>query len=78
MCSGSQVIVNDYVQSEDVLKASRMHDELDLDGELHCCILVQAGVLAGDPWHCQPQDLAPRLRALSHRPQAASRLLQVI
>ena len=27
-----QVIVDDYVQSEAVLKASRMHHELDLDG----------------------------------------------
>ena len=29
-----QVIVDDYVQSEAVLKASRMHHELDLDGAL--------------------------------------------
>ena len=30
MCA--QVIVEDYMKSETVLKASRMHDELDLDG----------------------------------------------
>ncbi len=29
-----QIIVDDYMKSESVLKASRMHDELDLDGEL--------------------------------------------
>ena len=28
-----QIIVDDYMKSESVLKASRMHDELDLDGE---------------------------------------------
>ena len=34
-----QIIVDDYMKSETVLKASRMHDELDLDGELfkNCC-----------------------------------------
>ena len=32
MSYGVQVIVDDYVQSEAVLKASRMHHELDLDG----------------------------------------------
>lgn len=29
-----QIIVDDYMKSESVLKASRMHDELDFDGEL--------------------------------------------
>ncbi len=29
-----QIIVEDYMKSEAVLKASRMHHELDLDGEL--------------------------------------------
>lgn len=28
-----QAIVDDYMRSEAVLKESRMHDELDLDGE---------------------------------------------
>lgn len=37
-----QVIVDDYVKSEAVLKESRMHHELDLDGVLStlhpsCC-----------------------------------------
>ena len=33
MACPMQIIVDDYMKSESVLKASRMHDELDLDGE---------------------------------------------
>ena len=39
-----QIIVDDYMKSESVLKASRMHDELDLDGEAAPHLLLSAPI----------------------------------
>ncbi len=38
-----EAIVEDYMMSEQVLKQSRMHDELDLDGACVGMTLAQAG-----------------------------------
>ena len=39
-----QIIVDDYMKSESALKASRMHDELDLDGETAPQLLFSAPI----------------------------------
>ena len=44
-----QVIVDDYMRSEAVLKESRMHDELDLDGE-RCPFLGVHGMPEEQVW----------------------------
>jgi hypothetical protein len=47
---GAQVIVDDYVKSEAVLKESRMHAELDLDGDALCIVPSAYQITCPHPW----------------------------